>query len=380
MKRERVLTISRNVAVLLVAVIYGFLIGKLQFPPYAWIRTAYEFVLPKEIPKEHLETPREYTETDVPALISIHEVSDVAQRREELIQFLWGEPGRTDALPAEVVENWSDPRYDDVPSLQRIDKLVISMEFGLESVVYHFLPKKPNTKVVLYHQGHDGDFIKSRRQIGRLIENGYAVMGLCMPLKGLNNQPTVDLPGLGKLKLTTHDHMKFLRPKHGHPIRYFLDPVVIVLNYLERNCSYGLVSMVGISGGGWTTTVAAAADTRIGLSVPVAGTLPLYLRSNAQGDWGDYEQNDPDLYSTVNYLDLYILGSVGIDRKQLQVINQFDPCCFPGKKWETYKDVVRERVRRLGSGEFDLFLDDSHKEHTVSDVTMTRILEELGTR
>jgi hypothetical protein len=172
--------------------------------------------------------------------------------------------------------------------------------------------------------------------------------------------------------------MKFLLPENGHPVKYFVEPVVIVLNYLEKNFHYSSVSMVGISGGGWTTTLAAAIDTRIKKSFPVAGSYPIYLRSNSMRDWGDYEQTVPEIYRTVNYLELYMLGSYGIHRKQLQVINQYDACCFAGTKWETYKDIVRERVHRLGTGEFDLFLDATHREHLISVAATSRILDELA--
>ena len=198
-----------------------------------------------------------------------------------------------------------------------------------------------------------------------------------MPLLGPNNQSTVELPRIGKLKMTSHGHMKLLSPESGHPVKYFIEPVIIALNYINETFDYSSVSMVGISGGGWTTTLAAAVDTRIGYSFPVAGSYPIYLRSNSQRDWGDYEQNVPELYKNVNYLELYVLGSHGENRKQIQIINQFDSCCFAGVKWQTYKDIVRKRVHQLGSGEYDLFMDSSHQEHLISDMTMIRILDEL---
>jgi 3-phenylpropionate/cinnamic acid dioxygenase small subunit len=80
----------------------------------------------------------------------------------------------------------------------------------------------------------------------------------------------------------------------------------------------------------------------------------------------------------VNYLELYILGSYGLHRKQLQVINQYDSCCFAGTKWETYKDIIRERVHELRTGEFELFLDATHREHLISEAAMSRILDELA--
>jgi hypothetical protein len=63
---------------------------------------------------------------------------------------------------------------------------------------------------------------------------------------------------------------------------------------------------------------------------------------------------------------------------QLQVINQFDACCFAGTKRDTYVDKVKALVTELGPGEFDLFLDASHIEHVLSNATMDRILSELA--
>jgi len=67
--------------------------------------------------------------------------------------------------------------------------------------------------------------------------------------------------------------------------------------------------MIGLSGGGRTTTVYAAVDPTIGCSFPVAGTIPRYLRSG--GSVGDREQNEPSFYRLAGYLDLYLLGAVG---------------------------------------------------------------------
>lgn len=373
MRRNLLLRIGLHGLLLLLATIYGVLIHKFQIPPYTILKSGYSMLLSKK----YTETPKAYIETDVSAIISIRQPHDVSERRNALIHFLWG-AGLPSSLPSAVIENFEDARYVDINSLRRIDKVVVTMDFGLESVVYHFIPKNPNMKVVLYHQGHAEDFHKSKEQVRQFIENGYAVMTFSMPLLGVNNQPTIQLPRIGWLKLTRHEHMQFLPPANGHPIQYFIEPVVIALNYLDNGFDYISVSMVGISGGGWTTTVAAAVDVRIAKSFPVAGSYPIYLRTNSKRDWGDYEQVDPELYRTVNYLELYMLGSHGKHRKQLQVINKYDSCCFGGTKWQTYKDIVRSRINELGAGEFDLFLDDSHQGHLISNVAMSRILDEIG--
>jgi hypothetical protein len=281
------------------------------------------------------------------------------------------------SLPSKVVSDFSDTRYNDISSLDRIDKLVITMEFELESNVYHFIPKNPNNKVILYHQGHQGDFYNGKEQIVKFLNNGYSVVAFSMPLLGLNNQPVIQSLKLGKIGLTSHQRMSFLLPKKGHPIKYFIEPVVTTLNYLEDKLNYSSVSMVGLSGGGWTTTLAAAVDTRITKSFPVAGSYPIYIQSRLEEDGYTYEYMVPELYSIANYLELYILGAYGLDRKQLQILNRYDPCCFAGIESETYKYIVKKRVYQLGVGEYDLFLDDSHRQHMISEVSMGRILNEL---
>jgi hypothetical protein len=146
-----------------------------------------------EIPKEVIEIPKEYQETDVAALLSINNARDVFDRRGALIGFLWGMPELPISMPQTVIDNYEDVRYEDIQSISRVEKLVVKMEFDLESHVYHFLPDNPNNKAIIYHQGHHGDFIHGKEQIRRLLENGFAVVAFSMPLLGVNNQPTVEI-------------------------------------------------------------------------------------------------------------------------------------------------------------------------------------------
>lgn len=374
----------RYVLLLILGILYGMAAFKFEFPPFGLVQGAYEFAKsfthqkPPERPQEFLVTPPEYLTTDVASLISIRQQKDVIQARKKLIAFLWGKPGLPANLPKADENYISDTRYNDILSLSRIDKLTIAMEYGIESYAYHFIPKKSNNNVVLYNLGHDQDFYEGKSRIKQLLDAGYSVVAFAMPLTGLNNQPTVNIPGIGMLKMTTHEQLKFLTPASGHPVKFFVEPVVVAINYLKKHYHYASVSMVGFSGGGWIATIAAAVDTRIEKCFPVAGSYPIYLRSNSQRDWDDYEQTVPELYRTVNYLDLYLLGSSGKNRKELQILNKFDPCCFAGTKSETYKSILRDRVHQIGPGEYDLFLDDSQTGHTISDVAMQRILEELG--
>jgi len=317
-----------------------------------------------------------YHQTDANSLIDIDGARGVVAKRRALIRYIWaGEGFPSKKLPGKVEKDITDDRYAELykTNLKQIDKLTINMDYGLNSIVYHFLPEEANSKLFVYHQGHRGDFIQGKDTIKAFLDKGYSVMALSMPLLGMNNQPVVDLERFGKFHLVKHDHMKLLKS----PIRFFVEPIVVAINY-GKKLKYGQVNMTGISGGGWTTTVCAAVDTRIRHSYPVAGTLPFYLRSDSQRDWGDYEQNMPDLYNIANYLELYVLGAFGKGRAQIQLLNQYDSCCFAGIKYRTYEHTMREVMRSLGEGKFDIFLDDSHKDHMISSESLKIVFKNEG--
>lgn len=306
-----------------------------------------------------------YRETDVNSLIGIESADDIAAKRKELIHFIWGGGGfPTEKLPCKVEKKIADDRYAELfkGSLTQIDKITVEMDYGMESVIYHFHPRKSNKKLMVYHQGHRGDFIKGINTIKAFLEQGYAVMGVSMPLLGMNNQPIVTLERFGRFHVTRHMHLKLLE----NPISFFMEPIAVALNYAKRY-KYEQTHMIGISGGGWTTTIYAAIDPRIVHSYPVAGSYPIYLRSDSGRDWGDYEQTLPDLYKIANYPELYIMGSFGKGRRQVQILNKYDSCCFAGIKYRTYETAVSQAVKRLGTGKFEIYLDDTHKEHKISE-------------
>ena len=139
--------------------------------------------------------------------------------------------------------------------------------------------------------------------------------------------------------------------------------------------------MVGLSGGGWTTTVAAAVDPRIKLSVPVAGSFPRQLPCGIN-------VNDPEQDAIASYLNLYALGSLGAGRRQVQVLNEYDRCCFKVKcdrpvhdnqpDIQKYERLVQDADQRLGGGRFSVHIDfDSHRHQISANVAQEVILPAL---
>lgn len=327
-----------------------------------------------------------FLETNVNSLISIHDKDKATAKRAELVSFIWGPNGLPKEQPANVEKAIHDERYAKLDNLKQIDRVTVNMEWGLTSTAYHFIPAEANGKLIIYHGGHDGDFIVAKDLIAFFLKNGFSVIGMSMPLEAPNNNPVVDLENIGKVQLSFHDQIKLLKMKSGHPVQLFLTPVAVIVNYAQT-LGHNTIYMTGVSGGGWTTTIYAALDPRITRSYPTAGTLPLHLREDRRrtnsaqrpADWGDYEQTIPELHAIANYLDLYILSSVGEHRKQLQILNKYDPCCLGGDAFKAYEGAVNERVKSLNSGgAFAVYLDTKNRTHSISSDAMKVILSDIN--
>jgi hypothetical protein len=352
--------------------------------------------------------------------ITISSPTDISNKRQALIQFIWGSPGfPSTKLPSSVIKNvCSLPRGNNPPAkdvcdfvnnlsnLKRVDEIRIQMGAGqerLEGLAYHFIPVRTNNKLVILHHGHgcklndvpaDDPALATmpcmecygmQRAINALLHDGYSVLGMYMP----HFRP--DDCWAGRL----HDPM-FDIVTTGSPMKFFLEPVAVSLNYLKTNYStddfpqYEEFDMVGLSGGGWTTTVYSAIDPTIKFSFPVAGTIPLYLRSG--GSIGDLEQTLDAFYRIAGYPDLYVMGSYGFGRKQVQILNRRDNCCFgqdehdpiaTGMSWveamRSYEAQVRQVMYTLGSGTFRLEIDEAAPVHMISHNTIVNvILSELN--
>lgn len=315
--------------------------------------------------------------TDPAGLIRIGTSDDVGSTRERLVERVWGAGG----LPITKLPDAADPpiqtaEYAGWRGATKVSRSTIRLDGGITSVVDRFEPAAPGGAFVIYHGGHRQTVEAARPTIEALLARGFTVAAMMMPLYGTNNRPTVDLPRFGGVRLESHNQLPWLDVGDGHPVKILIEPVIVVVNQALAD-GYQAVHMVGLSGGGWTTTLAAAVDRRIVKSYPVAGSLPLFLREEQFGDFGDWEQTAPELYRVANYLELYVLGAVGDGRRQLQVLNQFDPCCFGGVRYRTYERAVGDRVRALGAGHFAVWLDDSHSQHQLSKEALQTILDDL---
>jgi hypothetical protein len=312
--------------------------------------------------------------------ITIHSAREVAAKRRALIEYLWGADGFPKRrLPDAVLTNVASP-VRHLSHVARVDELRIDMAGGLQGLTYHFIPQRPNRELVVVHHGHactlDDDPSPEdvgyglQRTINALLRGGYGVLGVFMP-----HMRPGDCTG-------GHDAM-FGMKTPGSPMKYFVESTAVSLNHLKsrsragRFPKYRAFHMIGLSGGGWTTTVYAAIDPSIRCSFPVAGTIPLYLRTG--GSVGDREQYEPTFYGIAGYPDLYVLGSHGRGRKQVQILVRRDDCCFGEAQHDVkssgsnytdamraYETRVRDALRQTGHGSFRLEIDETAPSHMIS--------------
>ena len=356
---------------------YGLSVGMYKVFPFEFLDSS-EDTLSGKIT---IENNQYVNQPDIDSLIKIDNKSDIDQKRYFLTEFFWDVETlhritSKSSLP-QVESNISDSRYDNFQNLKRIDRLTVEMEYGINSISYLFIPEKSNEKLILYHQGHGGDFILGKNTIQFFLDRNFTVLASTMPLVGMNNQPIVEIDGFGKIKLISHEQLKFLEANNFNPMRLFLDPIQINLTFLDKEYDFVQYSMVGLSGGGWITVVYSAIDERISNSFSVAGSMPFYLKVDER-DIGDYEQTNIDLYRNVNYLELYILSASGDGRKHVQIFNKNDPCCYSGNGYETYEFVIKDKISQLGQGNFQIFVDNTHNEHKISDVALDYIVKNIN--
>jgi pimeloyl-ACP methyl ester carboxylesterase len=324
-------------------------------------------------------------------------IAKVATKRAALVRFIWGKSWATVMAkqPNAVAHNYTPTADDALPAqvknLQSIDRLdVTSSErtksAGMEiiaSTAFIFNPASANVhKTVIVHQGHacglvdEGDRpVHIDFTIRKLVAAGYTVAAMRMPLYQSLSQCGVS---------RAHDKLFDVPLQAGSAVKFFMEPIARTVNYLVKNRrDLEEIDMIGLSGGGWTTTVYAAIDPRIVKSFPVAGTLPLYLRGDHYNH--DLEQYFGPLYRIARYKDLYVLGAAGEGRLQVQILNRHDDCCF-GEQQHTvgpppYLEAVREYERdvqstlqQMHTGDFALRVDESAHYHQVPIAAIETII------
>jgi hypothetical protein len=70
-------------------------------------------------------------------------------------------------------------------------------------------------------------------------------------------------------------------------------------------------------------------------------------------------------------------AATGRGRRQLQILNRFDSCCFAGVCHRGYAPAVTQRVATIGDGHWEVVEDATHDQHTISPYALSVILWDL---
>ena len=365
------------IPIIIVVFFYGVAVGLYEYFPYEGLNQTKK-ILFNEGTDEHIITSTSFEKFDASSIIEINTKEDLTYKRTSLIKYIWKDQMPT-KLPISITENFVDDNFSDLENLKQLDKITIEMEHGVNSIAYFFIPHEQNNKLIIYHQGHDGDFLLGKNTIQFFLKNGYSIVAFSMPLKGMNSQPVIETSDFGPIKFVSHKQFTLLESSKFSPMKYFIEPIVLSLNFIDKNYDYDSYNMIGISGGGWTTIIYSAIDERISQSYSVAGSYPLHLRYETK-NLGDYEQTNPNIYRISNYLELYTMSSSGDNRKLVQLFIYNDPCCFQAELYEKfpYSNVIQDRLEILGNeGDFSVFLDNSTNKHEISDRVLNLILDDM---
>lgn len=343
---------------------------------------------------EYKTLPPAVAGVDIEPLIGITKAEDIEPRRQAMIDYIWKGAGRPTTLPTVETGVTAPAELKDLTGVRRVDLLTIPLKYQVTAKVYDLLPRKSwNHRLALYHNGHGEPPESLIRVAQAMLDRGYRVMVYAMPFFHWNAQGIEDPKNPGQmLPGPSHKELPAWESEQFSALTFFLEPLTITLNYAEKTYRPASVEMIGLSGGGWTTTVYPALDPRVTRSYPVAGSLPFFLRPASpkpSPTIGDFEQTKaalPGFYSGTSddFLDMYVMASIGENRGQLQILNRFDECCFNGVSHRVYQAPVRDRVRLLAGGRpeqgrWDLLEDATHDDHTISPHALSVILWDLDT-
>jgi pimeloyl-ACP methyl ester carboxylesterase len=338
-----------------------------------WVRVYYKrFKAPNVYVFD--EIAPHFKQTDPAKLIRIRSVKSAARIRRDLIDAIWGPAGLPiERRPLPYTGNAPD-QLSNIPGVAAVKLLKVPVDLGYTAYFYVMEAAKPNGRLVVYQHGYAGTVEAMTPLFGALISQGYTVATTNYPEYGPNRFPRQHLERFGWYTLS-HDRVVSVHPR---PMRFYIEPVTVALNGLLADGTYSRVDMLGFSAGGWIATVVAAVDPRISGTMTVAGGYPLYLRVD------NFERQSPPpqffqpLLQAANYLEMYVLAAAEGSRTLTQIFNRYDRCCYRNTLARLYEPAVRAAVGKLGSGRFQVLIDETHADHKVSDWAVAQIIEGLA--
>ena len=329
-------------------------------------------------PHRYEEILPQFLEFEPENAITIRTAQEAKLRRKKLANAIWGSPELPadyslgppapidlDApIPAECPEisRYHEPlrcetgRYRGIANLADVTQREFVIPPHFRSYVAEFEPHVWNQWTIFYNHGYAGTYHEQYRNIARLIERSYTVLAF-------------NLPGLGGNRMMA-DGLASVHQTMG--------PIMLALDYTTRQSKSKGMATIGFSAGGMAGALAAALDPRFRATYTVASPIYPVALTDPKLEPPPIARL-PELLDSAGFLDLFVLGTSGYGnapRRQLQIFNQFDRCCWRNRTGLLYADAVKQAASKLG-GEFEVRIDESHARHKISRQGMDWILADL---
>lgn len=250
-----------------------------------------------------------------------------------------------------------------------------------------------STKLAIVHAGHNQGLLPPHAcpydfdaLLKALAAQNCDLLMLCMPWMGNNmgfhtySDPALSAVDPGEYHWIIGTGATQGVGLEGSRLRYFIDPVIAGL---ERSLtmrsaiggSYDRIGMIGHSGGGWATTLAAAVEPRITHSYAISGSVPFGHRAPGEGTH-DWEQIEGVQELGVDYHDLYLMAAAEPARKA-RLMHIGGDTCFKPAQVNGYAWPLVQIAKSGGYGDFRILIDRDAIGHVISDGHRGFIVDEF---
>lgn len=288
------------------------------------------------------------------------------------------EPGYTPAWPYNIYNVKS-------PNLLRIDRITHHVDDDVVVYAYHYVNTSGSKKLFISHEGHSYFNLTGHEvHIEQMLHLGWNVVLVQMPQQFSPDSPPAEPdPSM----VLGHDDWALPRETDDPTyLRTFFLPTLYAKSHLQQTYGYDTFAMVGLSGGGWTTTFMAALDTDIRAAWCVSGTMPqgVYPPTDAVRD---YEQrSEANVHGSArpvfaflpeNYLDLYAMSATDERFFRLVYVENEAPPYWPSAGLHAEIDAYVAEADARVTGTVAVSYDTTQNDHIISPFTRDVIVADL---
>jgi hypothetical protein len=266
--------------------------------------------------------------------------------RRDLLVAYWGGALPT-ANPTTITTGYTGASYRDVqPSLiASVTRLLCQLPGTTSTAEVHLIypSATPSGRLAIIIGGHGGSYYDPTygedAMVLAALTRGDYVLGVCVPLMGLNpSSMIITRPNGGDVTCTTHDQLAVQVTKGGIcGLHYWIDQIVLSLNYAIPLLAPKLVWMFGFSNGGWTAEWTAAVDPRITKTYSASGSNPYGFLDGTGAEWqGQADQEQTQYYDATSVLKSWwpIVG----DHRMLYAL-----CSYPSPRTFVHMTTVSDK-------------------------------------